>query len=69
MPGLERISFGYHGDDGNLFIDSGYAVDASPDFGPEGQYGKNDTVGIGLNMDTGEGFITLNGTKMDFGKL
>jgi len=68
MPGLDRISFGYHGDDGKLFLDTGYPAVTSSDFGPEGQYSTTDTVGIGLNMDSGEGFVTLNGAKMDVGK-
>lgn len=31
-------------------------------------YDEGDVVGCGLDMETGDGFCTLNGKKLDFGK-
>ena len=56
MPGWSATSWGYDGDDGRKFHD------------PEGMgsryantYGVNDTIGCGLNMETGKLFFTKNG--------
>jgi hypothetical protein len=68
MPGWCDISFGYHGDDGKLFINDGTGLEPTSDFGSQGEFGAKDTVGIGLNLETGEGFVTRNGKKLNVGK-
>ncbi|KIL90085.1 hypothetical protein FAVG1_06823 [Fusarium avenaceum] len=67
-PGWFTQSWAYHGDDGGLFIESGSAVVPSDDFGVSGTFGEGDTVGAGLDMTTGQGFCTLNGTRLNMGK-
>lgn len=66
MPGLFGGSWGYHGDDGFLFM-NGEDTDPSKDFGAAGQFSAGDTVGIYLNLRSGEGFCTRNGKKLDMG--
>jgi hypothetical protein len=68
MPGWYDMSFAYHGDDGGLFISVGFGRNPTTDFGTRGTYGVGDTVGAGLNLETGEGFFTLNGKRKDAGK-
>ncbi|KAJ4401067.1 hypothetical protein N0V91_008208 [Didymella pomorum] len=67
MPGWYDMSFAYHGDDGGLFISVGFGRNPTTDFGTRGTYGVGDTVGAGLNLETGEGFFTLNGKRKDAG--
>ncbi|KAH6970509.1 ankyrin repeat-containing domain protein [Ilyonectria sp. MPI-CAGE-AT-0026] len=67
MPGWFDGSWAYHGDDGKLFIESGYGAVPTPDFGAPGEFGADDVVGACLNLETGEGFCTLNGKKMNMG--
>lgn len=60
MPGWDSQSYGYHGDDGGAYHDSGHMCFK---FGPK--YGPGDTVGCGLDYSQGSGqadlFYTLNG--------
>ncbi|KAH7201232.1 hypothetical protein DER44DRAFT_827856 [Fusarium oxysporum] len=67
MPGWFDGSWAYHGDDGKLFIESGYGVVSTPDFGAPGEFGAGDVVDACLNLEMGEGFCTLNGNKMNMG--
>ncbi|KAH7146763.1 ankyrin repeat-containing domain protein, partial [Dactylonectria estremocensis] len=67
MPGWFDGSWAYRGDDGMLFIESGRGVAPAPDFGAPGEFGAGDVVGACLNLETGEGFCTLNGKKMNMG--
>lgn len=53
--GWERESFGYHGDDGHFFANSG----SGTAYGPT--YQEGDVVGCGLNTMTGDLFFTKNG--------
>lgn len=70
MPGWYDISFGYHSDDGSLYVNFGEkGQNPTSDFGLQGQYGIGDTVGVGLNLETGEGFVTHNGIKKDVGEM
>ncbi|KAH3958115.1 hypothetical protein HBH92_210860 [Parastagonospora nodorum] len=76
MPGWYRSSWGYHGDDGAIFLnnansDFSYYKKESPsdDFGAKGEFGANDIVGVGLNLETGKGFVTLNGNLRDVGDM
>ncbi|KAJ4185971.1 hypothetical protein NW759_016963 [Fusarium solani] len=69
MPGWFDGSWAYHGDDGKLFIGPGYGLVPTSDFGAPGEFGAGDVVGAGLNLETGEGFCTLNGKKMNMGEL
>ncbi|KAG5800556.1 hypothetical protein H9Q69_000443 [Fusarium xylarioides] len=66
MPGWLPGSWGYHGDDGLLFVDDDYVDSPSEDFR---EFGKGDTVGVCLNMETGAGFCTLNGKKLAMGDI
>jgi hypothetical protein len=73
MPGWHRFSWAYHGDDGRLFINNADermpSAIPSPDFGIRGKFSAVEVVGVGLNLETGEGFVTLNGERRDVGKL
>jgi hypothetical protein len=75
MPGWYKNSWAYHGDDGVLYLNNAssdspsYKADRpSDDFGANGEFGANDVVGVGLNLETGKGFVTLNGKLRDVGK-
>jgi hypothetical protein len=70
MPGLDARSWAYHGDDGNLLLESSYRGHvSSSDFGGTGIFGKSDVVGGGLHVETGEGFCTRNSKKLNMGEL
>ena len=74
MPGWYGYSWGYHGDNGALYINADTSDSPaseqypSKDFSSEVQFGTGDTVGVGLNVMTGKGIVTLNGKKKDIGK-
>ncbi|KAI9383641.1 hypothetical protein POPTR_013G108400v4 [Populus trichocarpa] len=55
QPGWEANSYGYHGDDGNLYRGPG----TGEAFGPT--FTTNDTVGAGINYTSQEFFFTKNG--------
>ncbi|RSL58762.1 hypothetical protein CEP53_006033 [Fusarium sp. AF-6] len=67
MPGWFKGSWGYHRGDGEFFIESGIGATPSSDFGEAGDFKSGDVVGVGLNMDTGQGFCTRNGNKLNMG--
>ncbi|KAK7420800.1 hypothetical protein QQX98_002604 [Neonectria punicea] len=67
MPGWFTGSWGYHGDDGYFFIESGQGFAPTGDFGPSAAYAAGDVAGVGMNLETGEGFCTLNGKRRDVG--
>lgn len=69
MPGWFKGSWGYHSDDGELFIESGCGIIPSSDFGDSGTFESGDIVGVCLNMNTGQGFCTRNGKRLDMGRL
>ena len=56
LPGWDFESYGYHGDDGNIFHGRGSQVGA---YGPTFSIG--DTVGCGINYKTKSIFFTVNG--------
>lgn len=58
MPGWKKGSWAYHGDDGNLFLESGQGVQFGDTFG------AGDVIGCGSNMDNDEFFFTKNGTRV-----
>lgn len=68
MLGLSAISLAYNGEDGALFVNSSEGSQPNTTSVPGGAYGADDTVGIGLDLDTGKGFVTRNGERMDLGK-
>ncbi|KAH4338099.1 hypothetical protein HBH98_214870 [Parastagonospora nodorum] len=76
MPGWYRSSWGYHGDDGAIFLNNAnsdfsyYKTDRpSEDFGAKGEFGANDIIGVGLSLESGKGFVTLNGKLRDVGDM
>ncbi|KAM9963793.1 hypothetical protein ACTFIW_007047 [Dictyostelium discoideum] len=58
LPGWERNSFGYHGDDGNLFKGSGTGISYGP------TYTTGDVVGCCINFVQGAIFFTKNGVPL-----
>lgn len=58
LPGWERNSIGWHGDDGHIFKDSGVGTPYGPTFT------TGDVVGCCWNRLTGEVFFTKNGKRL-----
>jgi hypothetical protein len=54
MPGWHEGSWGYHGDDGNLFSQDGIGKAYGP------RYEAGDIIGFGINFRTDELFFTKN---------
>ncbi|KAK7415758.1 hypothetical protein QQX98_005671 [Neonectria punicea] len=70
MPGWFLKSWAYHGDDGNLFIEydeEGFVP--SEHFGDNGTFGAGQVVGACMNVQTGQGFCTRDGARLDMGEL
>lgn len=61
MPGWDSVSFGYHGDDGGIFHNTG---DKIRRFGPS--YGPGDTVGCGIDYESRGIFFTINGRFLGY---
>lgn len=61
MPGWDRQSFGYHGDDGGIFHSSGGMVKR---YGPT--FAAGDTVGCGIDYVEQGIFYTLNGQFLGY---
>jgi len=61
MPGWDSNSYGYHGDDGGIFHSHGNMLRV---YGPK--YGEGDTVGCGVNYESGGIFFTLNGNFLGY---
>jgi len=55
LPGWDKMSYGYHGDDGNAFCGSGTGQVYGPTFT------TGDVIGCGLNLIEGSCFYTKNG--------
>jgi hypothetical protein len=68
MPGWYHGSWAYNGYAGKLFVENGKGSAPSRDFGDAGTYSAGDVVGVGLDLETGEGFCTLNGKRRDVGE-
>ena len=56
MPGWDKDSWGYHGDNGEKFDQNGQGTKYGP------LYGDRDTVGCGVDFHTNEVFFTKNGS-------
>jgi hypothetical protein len=69
LPGWFKRSWGYYGDDGTLFVGSDPGATPSSDFGDSGKFKSGDVEGVCLNVNTGQGFCTRNGKKLNMGKL
>ena len=61
MPGWDRLSYGYHGDDGGLFHAKGTMIRPC---GPK--YGVGDTVGCGIDYVKRGIFFTYNGQFLGY---
>lgn len=57
-PGWEPESWGYHGDDGNVFASQNVGKHYGPPFA------AGDTIGCGVNFRTGTAFFTRNGKHL-----
>lgn len=55
LPGWDKHSYGYHGDDGHSFCSSGTGQPYGPTFT------TNDVIGCGINLVDGSCFYTKNG--------
>ena len=58
LPGWDKQSYGYHGDDGHSFCSSGTGQAYEPTFT------TNDVIGCGLNLSDGSCFYTKNGIHL-----
>ncbi|WKX88872.1 hypothetical protein Q1695_008482 [Nippostrongylus brasiliensis] len=58
LPGWDRYSYGYHGDDGNFFSFSGNGVSYGPKFT------SGDVIGCGVNLVNKTIFFTKNGVHL-----
>lgn len=62
-PGWDPGSWAYHSDDGGLFEGDGRAIVKDD----KHSCGQGDTMGCGVNFETGQGYRTLNGDLLDSG--
>uniref|UniRef100_A0A5S6QF45 B30.2/SPRY domain-containing protein n=1 Tax=Trichuris muris TaxID=70415 RepID=A0A5S6QF45_TRIMR len=58
LPGWDKRSYGYHGDDGNSFASSGTGFPYGPTFA------TGDVIGCGVNMEDRTCFYTKNGLNL-----
>lgn len=58
LPGWEKNSYGYHGDDGHSFCSSGNGKEYGPTFT------TGDVIGCGLNLIDNTCFYTKNGVNL-----
>lgn len=58
LPGWDKQSYGYHGDDGNSFSSSGNGKSYGPTFTTD------DIIGCGVNLVNNTCFYTKNGTQL-----
>jgi hypothetical protein len=54
-PGWRRATYGYHGDDGRLYLEAGFGKVWGP------TYTTGDVIGCGINFSVGQLFFTKNG--------
>ena len=59
MPGWDSWSFGYHGDDGGVFYETGHMLH---EYGPS--FGVDDVIGCGIDYLHHEIFFTKNGNYL-----
>ncbi|KAK2803455.1 hypothetical protein FQN51_003562 [Onygenales sp. PD_10] len=63
IPGWRDGTWGYHGDDGGIYAESGWGIVPNDDYGSNGKYSKGDVIGIGINLNRGSAYTTLNGKR------
>lgn len=61
MPGWDAASYGFHGDDGGIFHNSGQMV---RQYGPT--FGVGDIIGCGLDYQASSLFYTINGKFLGY---
>jgi len=61
MPGWDKSSYGFHGDDGGIFHGNG---DMIRRFGPK--FGSGDTIGCGIDYANQGIFFTVNGKFLGY---
>lgn len=71
MPGWHPGAWGYHGDDGKLFVERkrNNPILRRPGSEDAAYFGAGDVAGVYLNFNSGKAFCTLNGRKLDFGEF
>ena len=61
FPGWEKYTFGYHGDDGNIYCESD-----DPEHHTQNPFSTGDTIGVCLNFNNGSLTFSKNRREVTF---